>query len=154
MNLKCIKSKLIRLISYLIIICLLLFFAACSDSSTGEDNSNDNNTVRTPSGHLYFMTSNPASIVKYDIRSDQFNVLADENDQPINFSVSYNGSALAYISDNKKIVVLDLFNFWMIFIVITFTSMLFHTSPSMGCTRSLSGILFSCFLNHLNHPFK
>jgi len=97
-------TRSIKILNILIVF-LWLGLTSCSKNSTNSDT--ENNERKAP-GLLYFLTANPTRIYQYDILGDQLKVIVDEANSHEYFSVSYDGSTLAYISRDSLIGVIDL----------------------------------------------
>ncbi len=92
-----------------ILIALLAEFLCwgCSKNST-DSGGNGNGVPPRPPGVLYFSSVNPARIYQYDIPADRLQALVDVNQSPKDFSVSYDGGVMAYISGDSLIGTIDL----------------------------------------------
>lgn len=99
------------MISRMMVIAVLggLLGGGCSKNST-DAGGNGNGAPPRPPGMLYFSSANPARIYQYDIPADRLQALAEEDQSPGGFSVSYDGGVMAYISGDSLIGTIDLPN--------------------------------------------
>lgn len=90
------------------IILTLILFQNCKVSTTSPGDTNLNSKGKGPKGYIYFLTASPKSIIKYNIFDSTFTQINNENDLPLDLSVSQDGGFLAFSQSDCTIAVLNI----------------------------------------------
>ncbi len=89
------------------VIFFLLLLAGCSGNST-DPGPGPITREGLPDGFIYFLTTSPAQVYRYDIQNDRLLAVVDSSRAPRSFSISNNGRMLFYRRGDSLVGRIDL----------------------------------------------